>query len=293
VLQEAMSVRPLSSAGSFRSTHSGQPVLAQLFAVNRMVAFISHDLRQPLTSILANAEFLTQPDISEVEKNDFYRDIRLDIDRINELVSSLLECSKGRDALWPAAHNIVHTIERAIRITGVRQEFSRLIIKHHHKGRAIGWFDANSLERVVANLLLNACEAVDPGSGQIIVTTAGDIDSLQIEIWDNGPGIPAAIQDSLFQPFVSYGKAAGNGLGLAIAKKIVEDHGGVIHLDERSETGTLFMITIPFAIPGSNSAEAEDQHLSPLRSIWKASLRKHLRHINQSRGKRTWKVQKK
>jgi nitrogen-specific signal transduction histidine kinase len=48
---------------------------------------------------------------------------------------------------------------------------------------------------------------------------------------------------------VSYGKAEGSGLGLAIAKKIVEDHGGQIHLDERSETGTLFTITIPFAIP--------------------------------------------
>jgi signal transduction histidine kinase len=249
VLRESMSVRPLSSAGSFRSLHKGHAILAQLFAVTRMVAFISHDLRQPLTSILANAEFLTEPDISEMDKIEFYREIRSDIDRINELVSSLLECSKGRDALRPAAHNIIHTIERAIRVTGVRQEFRRIIIKHHHKGRAVGWFDAHRFERVVANLVLNACEAVDPGSGQIVITTTGNIDTLQIKIWDNGPGIPPAIQDSLFQPFVGCGKAAGNGLGLAIAKKIVEDHGGMIHLDEKSEKGTLFTITIPFAIP--------------------------------------------
>ena len=66
---------------------------------------------------------------------------------------------------------------------------------------------------------------------------------------NDGPGIPLAIQDSVFQPFVSYGKAEGTGLGLAIAKKIVDDHGGRIRLGERSETGTLFKITIPFAIP--------------------------------------------
>jgi signal transduction histidine kinase len=72
---------------------------------------------------------------------------------------------------------------------------------------------------------------------------------LQIGVWDNGPGIPPTIQDSVFQPFVTYGKAEGTGLGLAIAKKIVEDHGGKIYLDGRSETGTLFKITIPFAIP--------------------------------------------
>jgi signal transduction histidine kinase len=48
---------------------------------------------------------------------------------------------------------------------------------------------------------------------------------------------------------VSYGKAAGNGLGLAIAKKIVEDHGGKVRLEEKNETGTLFKVIIPFAIP--------------------------------------------
>ena len=107
--------------------------------------------------------------------------------------------------------------------------------------------------RVVANLVLNACEAVDPDSGQIVITTTGNRDSLQIGIWDNGPGIPATIQDSVFQSFVSYGKAEGSGLGLAIAKKIVEDHGGEIHFDERCETGTSFKITIPLAIPMKQS----------------------------------------
>jgi signal transduction histidine kinase len=134
-------------------------------------------------------------------------------------------------------------------MTSVRPEFRRITIKHHHKGLAVGWFDSNSLERVVANLVLNACEAVSPHSGQIVITTAGNRAYLQIGVWDNGPGIPPTIQDSVFKPFVSYGKAESCGLGLAIAKKIVEDHGGVIHLDGRSETGTLFKITIPFAIP--------------------------------------------
>jgi signal transduction histidine kinase len=101
-----------------------------------------------------------------------------------------------------------------------------LTIRHHHEGMAVGWFDANRLERVVANLVLNACEAVSPDSGQIVITTTADRACLQIGAWDNGPGIPLAIQNSVFEPFVSYGKAEGSGLGLAIAKKIVEDHGG-------------------------------------------------------------------
>jgi signal transduction histidine kinase len=249
MLQEAVSDRRLLTDGSFRSMQNDNRIPEPVFAVSRMVAFISHDLRQPLTAILANAEFLVRPDFSEKQRFDLYREIRWDVDRINELISSLLECSKGRDALRPAVQNIVHTVERAIRMTSVRQEFRRITIKHNHRGNAVGWFDAHRLERVIANLVLNACEAVDPSSGQVVITTTGDRDHLQICVLDDGPGIPATIQDSVFQPFVSYGKAEGCGLGLVIVRKIVEDHGGTIQLDESCEVGTLFKITIPFAIP--------------------------------------------
>jgi signal transduction histidine kinase len=223
--------------------------LEPLSALSRMVALISHDLRHPLTAILANAEFLTQANISEMQRNDLYEEIRSAIDRMNELLSSLLECSTGPDALRPSARNIVDTVKRAIRMTSVRPEFRLVTIQYHHQGMTVGWFDANRLERVVANLVLNACEAVSPDSGQVVITTTGDHGCLQIGVWDNGPGVPTAIQDSVFEPFVSYGKAEGSGLGLAIAKKIVEDHGGKIHLDKGNKSGTRFTITIPFGIP--------------------------------------------
>ena len=239
--------------GSLRSRPSDLPILEPLSAVSRIVAFVSHDLRHPLTAILANAEFLTRSDISEMQRSDTYQEIRWAIDRMNEMVSSLLECSKGRDTLRPATRNIVDTVERAIRMTSARQEFPHITIKHHHEGLAVGWFDSSRLERVVANLVLNACEAVSPDSGQIVITTTGNRACLQIGVWDNGPGIPPTIQGSVFQPFVSYGKAEGSGLGLAIAKKIVENHGGEIYLDGGSETGTLFKITIPFCHSGGSN----------------------------------------
>jgi signal transduction histidine kinase len=240
--------RPLP-AESLWGLQSDLRALEPLSALSRMVALISHDLRHPLTAILANAEFLTQANISEMQRNDLYEEIRSAIDRMNELLSSLLECSTGPDALRPSARNIVDTVQRAIRMTSVRQEFRLVTIKYHHQGTTVGWFDANRLERVVANLVLNACEAVSGDLGQVVITTTGDQGCLQIGVWDNGPGIPTAIQDSAFEPFVSHGKAEGIGLGLAIAKKIVEDHGGEIYLDKGNKGGTLFTITIPFRIP--------------------------------------------
>jgi signal transduction histidine kinase len=249
MLKQAVSREELFPAGSLRSKQWNLPNLEPLSAANSIIAFISHDLRHPLTAILANAEFLTRSDVSETEKSDYYQEIRWAIDRMNEMVASLLECTKGRDTIRPAVGNIVDTVERAIRMSGVAEKFRRIAITHHHEGLAVGWFDSNRLERVVTNLVLNACEAVCPDSGQIVITTTGNRAYLQIGVWDNGPGIPRTIRDSVFQPFVTYGKAESCGLGLAIAKNIVEDHGGVIHLDGRSETGALFKITIPFAIP--------------------------------------------
>src|SRR5580704_18403707 len=120
MLNQAVSRRRLLPAGSLLSRQRDVPILEPLCAANSVIAFISHDLRHPLTAIRTNAEFLSRSDISEMERSDYYQEIRWAIDRMNEMVSSLLECSKGRDTLRPAVRNIVDTVERAIRMTSVR-----------------------------------------------------------------------------------------------------------------------------------------------------------------------------
>jgi signal transduction histidine kinase len=198
---------------------------------------------------LANAEFLTKPKLSEGERGEYYREITAAIHFMSEMISSLLEDPTEIETVWPMERDIVETVDRAIRMTRVREEFRDIVITHRHEGTAIGWFDSGRPERAVANLVLNACEAVSPQSGQVLVSTMCSRTSLQVNVWDNGPGIPAAIHGSIFQPFVSFNKPHGSGLGLAIAKEIVESHGGEIYLDERSGAGALFRISIPFRRP--------------------------------------------
>jgi signal transduction histidine kinase len=129
MLKQAVCREQRLLARSLQSIQGNSPIPAQLPAVSRMVALICHDLRLPLTAILANAEFLSQSDISEMERELFYEKIRWSIDRMNELVSSLLECSKDRDTFRPAAQNIVDTVECAIRMTGCETE----VPGHHHQ----------------------------------------------------------------------------------------------------------------------------------------------------------------
>jgi signal transduction histidine kinase len=247
--EEAVCRERLLPARSLRGLQRNIPFPEPHSAVSRKVAHFCHDLRLPLTGILANAEFLTQSHIGQEERNQYYQEIRSSIVRMNEMVTSLSECSKDRDSFRPAVRNIVDTVESAMRMTSARHEFRRITIEHHHRGAAVGWFDSNRLERVVANLILNSCEAVSPDTGLVVITTMGSHADLEIGVWDNGPGIHPKIQDCVFHPYASYGKTDGSGLGLAIVKKIVEDHGGEVYLDMRSRTGTLFKITIPFAIP--------------------------------------------
>ena len=100
MLEQPVCRERLLPAGSLRCVQRN--ILADPQSdVSKMVALICHDLRLPLTAILANAEFLTQSDISETERNEFYQEIRWSIDRMNDLITSLLECSKGRDTLCP------------------------------------------------------------------------------------------------------------------------------------------------------------------------------------------------
>lgn len=247
---------------SERSSPSGYPQCRpwtppprkSLPSLRTLVARMSHDLRTPLAAILANAEFLALSNLNESERNELYEEIRLSVDRMNELVSYLLECSKGEEVLRPAIGNIVETTQRVVRMIAVRPAFRRIAITHRHQGSAIGWYNSQLLERAISNVVLNACEAVSPESGQVAITTLGGPTCLRIEVRDNGPGVPTEIQNSVFQPFFTYGKSEGTGLGLAIAKRIVQDHGGELILDAQEKTGASFKLSIPFAIPeGANT----------------------------------------
>ena len=84
---------------------------------------------------------------------------------------------------------------------------------------------------------------------------------MEIRVSDNGPGIPSPIRDRLFEPFVSYGKENGSGMGLAVAQKIIQDHGGEITVEKTSETGTDFRLIMPLTIASKEAPPNEGQKM--------------------------------
>jgi len=101
------------------------------------------------------------------------------------------------------------------------------------------------MERVFYNLLLNACQAAQGYGGNVAVTVANHGNTLEIRVIDDGPGVESSICDKLFQPFVSHGKENGTGLGLTIAQKIVQDHGGTLQLESSVPGRTVMHIVLP------------------------------------------------
>ena len=228
---------------SLRQTQQKLLESERLATIGLMASSISHDLRHPLTAILANAEFLSEGRLAGGAREDLYEEIRSAVYRMIDLIESLLEFSRGRESLQSAQGNLRETIAHAVRAVHGHHQFSEVKITVSGQCPVL-CFDHRRMERAFYNLLLNACEAV-PRDGRIEVSLAEAHGSAHVLISDNGPGIAAPIRDQLFRPFVSFGKENGTGLGLTIAHKILRDHGGELHLAGTSSQGTTFELTLP------------------------------------------------
>jgi signal transduction histidine kinase len=168
---------------------------------------------------------------------------------MTELIESLLELARSRETLRCVEATVDETVQEALRSLRLRPEFRNVQVSFHTDTRARAFFDPQKLGRALYNLLMNACGAAasNNGNAKVEVTVASVDDRIELRVVDNGPGVADIICQRLFQPFVSYGKANGTGLGLTIVKKIVEDHGGTVALESTSPGRTVFRISLPSA----------------------------------------------
>lgn len=217
----------------------------RLATIGRMASTISHDLRHPLTAILAYAEFLSDRGLTEAQRKDFFQEIRIAVTHMTDEISSLLAFSKHREAIRPVYSHLSEIAEHAIQSVKVLPEFASVQLSFSDPDDCTGWFDPPKVERVLLNLLFNACEAVPADSGKITISARVTERGVEIRLSDNGPGIPAEIRENLFQPFVSHGKEKGIGLGLTVVQKIMQDHGGEATIESTGPSGTTFLLFFP------------------------------------------------
>jgi len=214
-------------------------------AVGRAANSISHDLRHHLAALVANAEFLYEAEKLKLDRDEVYREIQTASEQMTELLDSLRDLAREQRNIQPVNASIDQCLRRAVEAARARPQLRNRDVSIRAAGDMTGVFDPKKMERAFLNLALNACEAAPNRDGKIAIDIASTPDSFEIRVSDNGPGIPVAIRNNLFDPFVSAGKPNGTGLGLAIVSKIIADHGGTVAVESTSASGTTFLVKLP------------------------------------------------
>jgi signal transduction histidine kinase len=230
----------------------------RLATIGRMASSISHDLRHSLAAVMANAEFLCETKLTLAQREDLYSEIRIAVNQMTDLIESLLEFSRTRQSMRPSYGDVRDVVDHAIQAVKAHPEYQRIRVRVSCDGSSEGWFDFKKLERALLNLLLNACEVVPTEGGKIEIGLRRQGENLELRISDNGPGIAESVRDRLFDPFVSYGKENGTGMGLTVVQKIVQDHGGEVAVEQTSSAGTTFRINLPLSHSAEQVAPARD-----------------------------------
>ena len=218
----------------------------RMSAIGRMACSLSHDMRHSLTAIYANAEFLERSDLCSSVRDNLLLEIQEQVLEMTERIDSLLQFGRsGRKN--PFVHASVSSVV----------EKAAAAVKFHPDGRdvsiTVGEFppaeadiDARNLESAIYNLLLNACQAAARSTHvpEVKVHLREVDERIYVTILDNGPGIPASVRRTLFEPFVTAGKPNGTGLGLTIARRVAEEHGGSVCLEESNRDRTVFALSL-------------------------------------------------
>jgi two-component system sensor histidine kinase KdpD len=227
---------------------------------------VSHDLRTPLSSIIASAGSLLQQDVqwTEDERRDFARAIEEEGERLNRLVGNLLDLSRIQAGSlvpkrgWYDLSALVDDVLGRLRFATSRH---RLVVGLEAELPPV-FLDYVFIDEVLANLIENAAKYTPPGS-EIAIRATRDNDEVRVEVADTGPGIPPEALPRLFEPFYRVQRegqvARGTGLGLAVVKGLVEAHGGHILAQNREGGGASFVFTLPLDQPGQGPVESAEE----------------------------------
>lgn len=217
----------------------------RLAAVGRVAASVAHELRSPLGGIMRSAEFVARPELSDGTRQKLSHAIVAMAGRLVNTSQELLDYAKGgRMALRPVACSLPGFLEEMLEV--LRVDFSDRGIEVQTEWSYAGevQMDPDRMAQVVYNIAANARDAM-PEGGRLKVATRRVEEWVELRFSDTGPGVPSDLTECIFEPFVSYGKRQGAGLGLAIARRIVREHGGEIGLEELGGEGATFVVRLP------------------------------------------------
>jgi signal transduction histidine kinase len=219
----------------------------RLATIGKMAAHITHEIRNPLSSIGLNIELLEE----EIQQSGAQESLQLvlaikaEVDRLSRIAEQYLSVARRPRPELEREHVEDLVLEL---LAFVRPELDRAGVVSRVEAEpdlpevAI---DESQLRQALLNLIRNAREAM-PRGGELVVAVVRQEGTVEIRIDDNGAGVPEEMRSTIFDPFVTT-KQRGTGLGLAVTREIVEAHHGTIQCEPLPQRGTRFRIALPAA----------------------------------------------
>jgi signal transduction histidine kinase len=226
----------------------------RISTIGRLSGSIVHDLRNPLAAIYGGAEMLVDADLPPAHVKRLAANIYRASRRIQELLQDLLNVSRGKSRA-PEICRLREVASAACESLAETADAQGVTVGLSIPANIELPLERSRMERVFVNLIGNALEAM-PNGGEIRISAVLEGASAVVHVQDNGPGIAPEIRASLFQPFVSAGKRNGLGLGLALTRQTVLEHGGDMWVESEPGRGARFQ----FQLPGAQAAQPQTLH---------------------------------
>ncbi len=222
--------------------------LKKFSSTGRIARLLAHEVKNPLTTIVLSADQLNLelPEEVKKESGDLIDVIRRNCDRINHLVTQLLDSTRFSE-LKIQSYSINTLLDEALEHVLDRIELNGVKIEKQYQENICEInVDTEKIKIALINLLVNAIEAMEVNKGKLILKTYVKATQCRIEVRDNGVGIPKENLERLFEPFFT-SKPTGTGLGLTNTQNIILSHGGSIRVKSEEGKGTNFLITFNLA----------------------------------------------
>ncbi len=219
----------------------------KLASIGRLAATIAHEIRNPLTSVKLNIQRIAESEHLDEIEQEHLSICQEGVGQIEKFIKELLEFTRV-PALARERFPIEQVLEGSLKMLKDSFHQKRVTVERSFaQGLPPANIDGDRMRQVFLNLLRNAFEAVEEG-GRISVVLGSaegpDGGTYVVRISDNGCGIPEKDRENIFEPFFTT-KSSGFGLGLANARKIVEQHGGTIKVAAKRGKGSAFVVTLP------------------------------------------------
>jgi two-component system, NtrC family, sensor kinase len=243
----------------------------RLSSLGLLTAGLAHEIRNPLVAIRTFTQLLPER-YEDAEFRDGFQSLALkEVDRICGLITDLLSFARPSKPNV-ALEDINAVIDGIVRILETQAKEKNVeIVREFSVNLPKVWIDREQMKQVFMNLIFNGIQAINDGGVIIIATRLYSKNAeeepsqfLQVEIRDNGVGIPEENLQHIFDPFFT-SKDEGSGLGLSISHQIVQEHGGYVTVESKLASGTSFFVNVPLGKPARSlvrSTQVDEANLS-------------------------------